>query len=455
METVDPRLSFTDTLFWLSDSPCVTNILIFEEGEQPPTRRDVEDWLLERIDRSPLLTSTITPIRGHLAYPRWVETGVDVRDHVTVEHCTTSGWSEIGRRLVRLGMTPLAERMPPWRMSVFTGVTDVEGFPETATVVGFQMSHAAVDGLALAHLIRTLFGPERREQWRFEVERFAGLRSAMDTPVKLTRLLRAVGKSLTSFTRTAVASPHPLLPRTRLNGKLTGEAEHTFVTLGVQEMKRVGRTLGGCTVNDVALAVISGAMRSYLDMAGELPEHSLAVHVPISTRTAGPVLGNQVGSMSISLCTDIDDSEGRLRAIHEKASVEKRRFSETARNENWVENVPVPLLWAATKLPAPQQGNADQISFSNTIASNIPRGAANLSFLDMPVRSSLEMTGVVDGRGVSHMIASIGDVLTISVCFDSGILPDPEGYRGLLVSEFEALQVRADEVQAEAAAQNG
>ena len=51
-------------------------------------------------------------------------------------------------------------------------------------------------------------------------------------------------------------------------------------------MRAVGKALGG-TINDVGLAMCSGALRRYLMARGELPDQPLTAMVPVSLRTAG------------------------------------------------------------------------------------------------------------------------------------------------------------------------
>ncbi|MGO9511419.1 MAG: hypothetical protein ACLPXZ_30310 [Mycobacterium sp.] len=60
----------------------------------------------------------------------------------------------------------------------------------------------------------------------------------------------------------------------------------------------------------------SGAIRRYLQDRGELPERSLVVQVPISTRGDSAELGDQVSAMQVRLATDVADPAERLRTIY-------------------------------------------------------------------------------------------------------------------------------------------
>ena len=73
-------------------------------------------------------------------------------------------------------------------------------------------------------------------------------------------------------------------------------------------------------LNDVVLAIVSGALRSYLQDREGLPDRPLISLVPISTRDDsnrdGDQLGNQISIMTVSLATDVNDPADRIKAIY-------------------------------------------------------------------------------------------------------------------------------------------
>src|SRR5690606_31173377 len=70
----------------------------------------------------------------------------------------------------------------------------------------------------------------------------------------------------------------------------------------------------GTTVNDVVLTVAGGALRSYLQERGELPESTLTATVPVSVRDHSARAGgaNKVSALFAKLGTDIADPVERL-----------------------------------------------------------------------------------------------------------------------------------------------
>jgi diacylglycerol O-acyltransferase len=98
---------------------------------------------------------------------------------------------------------------------------------------------------------------------------------------------------------------------------------------------RAIKSASGVTVNDVVLAMCSGALRAYLVEENALPETPLVAMVPISLRAedeqdAG---GNMVGTILCNLATDTDDPAKRLEAINASMRDNKKVFSELPRNQ--------------------------------------------------------------------------------------------------------------------------
>ena len=105
-------------------------------------------------------------------------------------------------------------------------------------------------------------------------------------------------------------------PHTPFNVSIEGRRRFAFADVPLDDVKMVKNALGG-TVNDVILALCSGALRSYLLGKGALPDKGLVAMVPISVRTEDEkgAMGNRVSSMLTSLATDVDDPVARLRVI--------------------------------------------------------------------------------------------------------------------------------------------
>ena len=104
-------------------------------------------------------------------------------------------------------------------------------------------------------------------------------------------------------------------PKTSFNDSIGPERTMAYSSVSLADAKAL-RTHFGVKINDIVLAVCSGALRRYLVERGELPEHSLTAGVPVSLRAGDDTsLDNQVSFVVVPLATDIADPADRIRAI--------------------------------------------------------------------------------------------------------------------------------------------
>ncbi|MFC9518848.1 wax ester/triacylglycerol synthase domain-containing protein [Nocardiaceae bacterium NPDC056970] len=441
-DTAPARLSTADTLFYLWNRPTMVGALVFEDRGDIG-QAEVERWIAARLDRSPILTHRLVRVPGFLDHPRWVRTEVDITRHVSVEQHADSGWAALGERLVRMTADGLRRDVPPWKVSVFTGVTGVDGFPDRAAVVALHVHHSVTDGLGFVHVLRSLFGERATAQWQFG----PSVPWWIAAPARLPGLLAGMGRATVRQRLDArrvrdVPLRSASWPRTRLNDRADGGRAHRFLDLTVSAVKFTAKALGEYTINDVVVAIVAGAQRCYLMEKGELPDSSLAAHVPLSLRAGGPAVGNRIASMIVDLHTDLDDPRARLAAIARSSRHERDRVARSGPvRMAFLNSVPAPMprLFATSSADRPAEGSR-AMPHPNTIVSNVPRGAADLEFLGVPVHTTVSFAEVPDGRGVGHVATSIGNALTLSVSCDTGMMPDIDHYMDLMAKEYAALR---------------
>ena len=105
-----------------------------------------------------------------------------------------------------------------------------------------------------------------------------------------------------------------LKEKTRFNDAISAQRTVGFITVELGELKRISTAAPGAKVNDVSLAIVSGAMRNYLNSKGELPKESLITGIPVNSRQREHLGsgGNMISAMRISLCSDLEDPPGTL-----------------------------------------------------------------------------------------------------------------------------------------------
>ena len=69
-------------------------------------------------------------------------------------------------------------------------------------------------------------------------------------------------------------------PRTRFNRGITPHRKFAFRATSLSQVKAIKNALGA-TVNDVVMAACAGALRTYLEKRGELPDEPLVAMVPV------------------------------------------------------------------------------------------------------------------------------------------------------------------------------
>jgi len=116
------------------------------------------------------------------------------------------------------------------------------------------------------------------------------------------------------------------------NVRIGGARRVAAQSWSLDRVKSIKRA-AGVTVNDVVLAMCSGALRSYLLEQRALPDTPLIAMVPVSLRKAeeADAGGNMVGSILCNLATDVDDPARRLETISESMRGNKKVFSELPR----------------------------------------------------------------------------------------------------------------------------
>jgi diacylglycerol O-acyltransferase / wax synthase len=236
----------------------------------------------------------------------------------------------------RLHGTRLALERPLWETHV------IEGLEDGRVGVYSKMHHALVDGVSSMRLLQSVLSkdPDQRDMpppWgRHQVEKaradkqhhdqsllelpFGAFRSALALTAEAAGLPAAFLRTLTRGVRNDTSALSLYAPRTILNKPITGSRRFAAQSWEVERMRSIGAATS-TTINDVVLAMCSGAMRRYLLELGALPDSTLVAMVPVGLKakeaaTASATGGNAVGAVMVKLGTNIEDPAERLLGIH-------------------------------------------------------------------------------------------------------------------------------------------
>lgn len=242
----------------------------------------------------------------------------------------------------RLHSTRLAWERPLWEATVIEGLRDGRVAMYTKT------HHALVDGVSAMRLLASVLStdPDERDMpapWaaRPRTSRESSARrgtAAGDGGASLSEVTATTVRTALAIASEAAGMPGALVrtlnksvrnetsalslyaPRTMLNQNITGSRRFAAQDWPVERLRAVGKATG-TTINDVVLAMVSGAMRTYLLELDALPETTLVSMVPVGLNAKQSHLasgdgGNAVGAVMVQLGTHLADPADRLTAIH-------------------------------------------------------------------------------------------------------------------------------------------
>ncbi|HET6257676.1 MAG TPA: wax ester/triacylglycerol synthase family O-acyltransferase [Pseudonocardia sp.] len=346
-----PRLSALDASFLYLEQPTtpmhVGAVSTFRRPRSAgPLGGFNYDRLVELIEQRialvPRYRQKVRYVPGNLARPVWIDDpDFDVAYHVRRSALPKPGSDEQLTELVaRLMSRPLDHTRPLWEMYL------VEGVARGRTAMITKTHQAMVDGISAFDIGQVILdvSPPGEGDLRLLGENGRRARAPVEElwmprpePTHAQLVLGAVAE--------AVARPGEIVDNVRVAagdalatvGKITGTAGKLFsiartasrrapgsplnVDISTQRRFATARTqldsyrrvraAHGCTVNDVVLTVVSGALRNWLLSRGEpvTPSSSVRAMVPLSVRGEADVpssaaagsLGNRVSSFLVDL----------------------------------------------------------------------------------------------------------------------------------------------------------
>jgi WS/DGAT/MGAT family acyltransferase len=205
--------------------------------------------------------------------------------------------------------------------------------------------------------------------------------------------------------------------------------------LVLAEVQTVARALG-CTVNDVLLATVAGALGAHLRRlrAAPAPDFVLRASVPINLREAdaGGSLGNRFGLVFVDLPVGIANPLQRVYAVH--ASM--RAIKDSAQ--------PAATLLALGllgRMPASVQAPAVEMFSrkSSLVASNVPGPRAPLHLCGQRIDSMHFWVPQSGSIGVGVSLLSYAGQVHAGLIADRKCVPDPGRLVRRLGPEFERL----------------
>jgi diacylglycerol O-acyltransferase len=334
------RLTSVDASFLTNESSAshmhVGGVLIFEGP--PPKYDDLLDHVRSRLHLVPRFRQKLAFPPIEAGRPLWIDDpNFNLGYHVRHTALPSPGSEEQLRNLAgRLFSQQLDRSKPLWELWL------VQGLERKRFALITKTHHSLVDGVAGVDIATVLFDvkpvpepAESEEEWIPSPEPSTAeliARGAVDlaaTPVKLVQRIgtaiqhpepaaRSLADALEGLGEVAwgFADPAPEVP---LNVEIGPHRRFTWVRSELANFKRIKDALGG-TVNDVVLAVVSGALRRWLVKRDKKTAGvELRALVPVSIRAEDErgQLGNRIAAVRGPLPVYVEDPVRRLQIVRQ------------------------------------------------------------------------------------------------------------------------------------------
>jgi WS/DGAT/MGAT family acyltransferase len=403
-----------------------------------------------RLHLVPLFRKKLAHVPFDQGRPVWVDDPrFAIENHVGVVAVPRPGSrSQVLDLMGRMQSELLDRDKPLWEICFVDGLEEAD----TVAVVA-KVHHAMVDGTTGVELGMLLFDLSPQASvvdaptWLPESEPSAGgllLNAFIDHAADALRRARKladafvdVSKPLEHAVKFAHAmgtfsSDFDLLP---FNGSVGSRRAFEIASVPLESVLATRRAFAA-TVNDVGLAAVTGALRSYCNDSGIDLEslRTIKAICPVDNRAPGDRRpGSDVSSMFVNLPVHEPDLCVRVARIVEHSRTLKRLgVAEGANTWAGVTSLlPATLLRATSWLQfRGLMGNA------NLLVSNVRGPAEPFYCFGSKVHSFHPYFGVQDGLGLNVVLFSYAGQLLIGIAADPDLLPDVGAFAEGLVKSF-------------------
>ena len=430
------------------------------EGSGPGYVREMYENALGDTDVAPLFKKH--PVRGVGTAGQWTwaeDDQFDIEHHVRHSALPQPGRvRELLDLTSRLHSTRMAHERPLWEAHI------IEGLADGRVGLYTKMHHALVDGVSAMRLTQSVLStdPGTRDMpsaWarrpateNLEQERDARDASLLDIPLGALRTAYGIAaeaagmpsallKTLSRSVRNENAPVALYAPRTIFNEKITGSRRFAAQQWELERLNDV-RKAASVTLNDVVLAMCSGAIRAYLSELGALPETGLVAMVPISLKMdkaheASGDGGNAVGLVMAQLATHIADPVDRLSTI----STSMDSAKDAMKSMSPVQLMAMSAIGLAPAIVPPLLGvhGVGRPAF-NLIISNVPGPRQTMYYNGAELVGMYPLSIPIHGMALNITCTSYAGMLGFGLTGCRRTVPSLQRLLGHLDDELDALE---------------
>ncbi|WP_218664826.1 WS/DGAT/MGAT family O-acyltransferase [Acinetobacter sp. Colony158] len=347
----------------------------------------------------------------------------------------------------------------------------IEGIEGNRFAMYFKIHHAMVDGVAGMHLIEKSLSDDPTEKsivppWCVEGKRAKRLKESK--PGRIKKVLMGLKDQLQATPRVMQELSQTLLkdfgrnpdyvssfqaPSSILNQRVSSSRRFAAQSFELDRFRHIAKALD-VTINDIVLAVCSGALREYLISHQSLPNKPLIAMVPASLRSDDSDVSNRITMILANLATHKDDPLERLQTIRRSVQNAKQRFkrmtSDQILNYSAVVYGPAGLNILSGMMPKHQA--------FNLVISNVPGPREPLYWNGAKLDALYPASIVLDGQALNITMTSYLDKLEVGLTACRNALPRMQNLLThledeilrfeQLIAEKESMQQRQTQVSA-------
>jgi len=417
--------------------------------------------IASKIHLIPRYQQLVVPAPFGVGRPTWeFDPSFDVRRHVRELVLEPPGTlDQLFAAAARIHETRLDRERPLWEIHL------VRGMEGGNTGMIWKVHHCLVDGVGGISLLMIILDPSpdaprsttAAQKYdpppipgafaRFNDAFFDGLSEGLNTVTDLEERFLDVAtgaggdwlKMMGASLRTAL--PYFLFParKTPFNRPFSGRRAVTGLAAQMDEVNRIRAVTGG-TINDVALAVLGGAVARYLEGHGEdVSDRIIRIFTPVNVRhaTEEGTLGNKVSMLLVEVLASEKDPIARLRAIEQRtAQLKKDHVSDGVGNlSNAVFSMPAPVSKALVDL-----GALPLDKMGNMVCTNVPGPRFPMYSVGHEMLSMYPIVPIAWEMGIGCAIASYNGTLYLGLTSDLGAAPDAHLLSDYLVESYVELR---------------
>jgi len=385
--------------------------------------------------------------------------GFDLARHVkTIALPRGAAEAELEALVSKLVSTPLDPRHPLWEFHLIASY-------KSGSAIIVRIHHCYADGIALIQVLLSMTDADREGSGAAPVPPPAKRRETEDDPLAqlfapvagMLKMASTAGSTLIDKGAELLREPAKALALVEQGGSFAGEIAKLLLMgedsatrfkgqpgvakrvawadpIALDDVKAVGKALG-CSVNDVLLSSVAGALRAYLVSRGDdVVDVVIRALVPVNLRPLEQAyrLGNKFGLVFLDLPIGIENPVARLYAVRARMQGLKGSYQ------------PVIALGILAAMGAGPQILQEQLlamlaKNATAVMTNVPGPQQALYFAGARIDRLMFWVPQSGNIGMGASIITYAGEVQFGLITDRGLCPDPECVIERFTPEFEKL----------------